>query len=262
MAKKTILIAICLLVGFATTMVIQRPQRLMAPLRQVPFLRAIVRPYAAPLETNESQMAIYGTKVRARISDHFKLAGCKYPPDHLTMVVIKDTKELMVYGAAKDKKYKYICTYPVLGASGVLGPKLREGDYQVPEGLYELTLEPNTPYHLALRLNYPNQMDRARALADGRDNPGSDILIHGNIGSVGCMAMGDPASEDLFVMAYDTKTKPLRLIIAPVDWRDGKVAPQDDLAPLWLPALYDEIKTELVKLPLRDPKNRRIIYVP
>jgi len=262
MVKKLLLAFGVLLAVLATTLINTKPQKLMAPLRQMPLLRAIVRPNAAPLQTNESQIAIYGSKVRARISDHFKLAKCKYPPDYLTMVVIKDTKELMVYAASKDQRYKYICTYPVLGASGELGPKLREGDYQVPEGLYELTLEPNTPYHLALRLNYPNQKDKERALADGRENPGSDILIHGNVGSVGCMAMGDPASEDLFVMAYDTKTKPVPLVIAPVDWRDGNEAPIDEFAPQWLPALYDEIRTALVKLPKVDTENRRVIHVP
>lgn len=262
MVKKLLLVFGVLLAVLATIVMIQKPQKLMAPLRQMPLLRAIVRPNAAPMQTNESQIATYGTKVRARISDHFKLAKGKYPPDYLTLVVIKDTKELMVYAAAKDHRYKYICTYPVLGASGELGPKLREGDYQVPEGMYELTLEPNTPYHLALRLNYPNAQDKERALADGRENPGSDILIHGNVGSVGCMAMGDPASEDLFVMAYDTKTKPIPLIIAPVDWRNGNEAPIDEFAPQWLPALYDEIRTTLVKLPKVDTQNRRVIHVP
>ena len=116
-----------------------------------------------------------------------------------------------MYASAADKKFKYICTYPIFGASGVLGPKLREGDYQVPEGLYQLALEPDTPYHVALRLNYPNASDLARAKADNRENPGSDILVHGTRGSIGCIAVGNPASEDLFILAYDTRDKHLPL---------------------------------------------------
>ena len=56
-----------------------------------------------------------------------------------------------------------ICVYPVLGASGVLGPKLKEGDRQVPEGVYRVPeLNPNSDFHLSLRLDYPNEFDRAQ----------------------------------------------------------------------------------------------------
>src|SRR5690606_33287906 len=94
--------------------------------------------------------------------------------------------------------------YPVLAASGQAGPKLREGDRQVPEGFYAIeSLHPNSRFHLALRVNYPNQSDRQRAAEDGRTNLGGDIMIHGSNASVGCLAMGDPAAEDLFVLVAD-----------------------------------------------------------
>jgi hypothetical protein len=36
---------------------------------------------------------------------------------------------------------------------------------------------------------------------DGRKNLGSNIMIHGKNCSVGCLAMGDEAAEELFVLA-------------------------------------------------------------
>ncbi|NJN46820.1 MAG: L,D-transpeptidase family protein [Candidatus Competibacteraceae bacterium] len=89
--------------------------------------------------------------------------------------------------------------YPVLAASGTLGPKLCEGDRQVPEGIYRIkSLNPNSAYHLSLELDYPNAFDLRQAERDGRNNPGSAICIHGKAVSVGCLAMGDTAIEELY----------------------------------------------------------------
>ena len=76
---------------------------------------------------------------------------------------------------------------PVLGMSGKLGPKLGEGDRQVPEGIHRVeSLNPNSLYHLALRVGYPNEEDRKHAAQEGRTNLGSDIMIHGKNSSIGC----------------------------------------------------------------------------
>lgn len=91
----------------------------------------------------------------------------------------------------------------MLAASGGPGPKLREGDLQVPEGVYRLTaFNPNSSYHLSLRVDYPNAEDRAaedRAVArsDRRTSLGGDIFIHGKAVSIGCLAIGDPGIEEL-----------------------------------------------------------------
>ncbi|MBR4615676.1 MAG: hypothetical protein IKO55_08730, partial [Kiritimatiellae bacterium] len=63
--------------------------------------------------------------------------------------------------------------YPMTAFSGSLGPKLREGDGQIPEGIYGIGyLNPNSSYYLSLKVTYPNASDRARAKADGRTNLG------------------------------------------------------------------------------------------
>lgn len=210
-------------------------------------LRSLFRPNVA------SQIAVYGAPARERLTSIFAARHIQYPPQKVAFIAIKASNELHVYCTEPaSEQFRYVCTYPILGASGHLGPKLREGDRQVPEGIYRLSLEPNTPYHLALRLNYPNETDIARARADGRENPGSDILIHGTTGSIGCLAMGDQASEDLFLLAHDASDKNTQLIIAPVDLRVQTAPPQQPTDPAWLPQLYSEIKNAMLPLPTRD----------
>jgi murein L,D-transpeptidase YafK len=138
----------------------------------------------------------------------------------------------------------------VHAASGALGPKLREGDEQVPEGVYRITgLNPNSQYHLSLRVDYPNAADRERARAEGRDDLGGDIMIHGRAVSVGCLAMGDSAAEELFVLAAETGLPKLRVILSPLDFRRRALPRSLVPARPWVPALYDEIRAELAKLP-------------
>jgi len=61
-----------------------------------------------------------------------------------------------------------IKSYPFTGFSGGLGPKLREGDGQIPEGVYAIEyLNPNSQFHLSVKLDYPNVFDKAKGRADG-----------------------------------------------------------------------------------------------
>ena len=86
--------------------------------------------------------------------------------------------------------------YPMTAFSGSLGPKLREGDGQIPEGIYGIEyLNPNASYYLSLKVTYPNASDRACAKADGRTNLGGDIMIHGKAVTIGCVPVGDDALE-------------------------------------------------------------------
>jgi murein L,D-transpeptidase YafK len=91
-------------------------------------------------------------------------------------------------------------TYPICNYSGDLGPKLREGDRQSPEGLYEVRqkqLHPTSRYHLAFNLGFPNAFDRA----NGRS--GSYLMVHGNCVSVGCYAMTNRGIEEIYALAED-----------------------------------------------------------
>ena len=103
--------------------------------------------------------------------------------------------------ASQNGNWRFIKQYSINGASGAPGPKLREGDRQVPEGLYRLIgRNPNSNYHLSMKLDYPNSYDLRHAKREGRSNPGSNIFIHGKSLSVGCLAMSGEAIEAFFVL--------------------------------------------------------------
>ena len=137
--------------------------------------------------------------------------------------------------------------YPMTARSGALGPKLREGDGQIPEGLYRVeSLNPNSLYHLSLRLDYPNDFDRARAAEDGRTALGGDIMVHGSDRSVGCIAVGDPAIEEIFCCAAAVGPSNVAVLIAPYDLRRGRQPSLEPAsAPPWYPALLASLRDSL-----------------
>lgn len=93
--------------------------------------------------------------------------------------------------------YNLFKSYPICTYSGYLGPKLREGDHQAPEGFYDITedrLWPGSQYHLAMNIGFPNEYD----VAHGRT--GSYLMIHGGCESEGCYAMTDKSIEEIYVL--------------------------------------------------------------
>jgi len=122
-----------------------------------------------------------------------------------------------------------------------LGPKLREGDRQVPEGIYQVSwLNPNSSYHLSLKLNYPNDFDLKWAKEESRSEPGTNIFIHGKAVSIGCLAMGDSAIEELFLLTDAVGKEQVRVIISPVDPR-LKTLTNNDTNKEWVGVLYQNI---------------------
>ena len=122
----------------------------------------------------------YGDSTQQALAPLFQKQGVSYPPDKLALVAFKDTNVLEVWAANAGRDFRLIMSKPIKAASGVLGPKLREGDRQVPEGIYKIIgFNPNSAYHLSMKLNYPNEFDLKQAEADGRDDPGTNIFIHG-----------------------------------------------------------------------------------
>jgi hypothetical protein len=204
--------------------------------------------------TVQDRLFEYGPAVERRLRVHFEAAGLRYPPREIAFLAFKDIRRLQVYGRESPRDaWRFVREYRVLGASGTLGPKIAEGDSQVPEGLYRVShLNPNSRYHLSLRLNYPNQFDREMAERDGRVNLGGDIMIHGKRWSDGCLAMGDETAEDLFVLAAITGESHVRVVISPTDFRDSTSRVPAILSP-WLRELYLQLRTELRQFPPRGP---------
>ncbi len=77
------------------------------------------------------------------------------------------------------KRGQVVRTYRIALGRGGLGPKMQSGDNRVPEGIYRITgRNPNSAYHLSLRISYPSPSQSQAARARGID-PGGDIMIHG-----------------------------------------------------------------------------------
>lgn len=202
--------------------------------------------------TVEQRLADLGSTARSKMQGAFNSIGMPYPPARVSLLIAKEERVLEIYVTANRQApdWKFLKTYRILGSSGTNGPKLAEGDMQVPEGIYKIeSLNPNSRFHLSLRVQYPNDDDRARAQVDGRTKLGSDIMIHGGSASVGCLAMGDPAIEELFVLAVDVGIKNIDVIIAP---RDLRVRNRDGLPtePTWIGQLYDEIEAAMKAFPV------------
>lgn len=139
----------------------------------------------------------------------------------LTLIYLKKEQRLEVWGNVKDNNV-FIIAYPQTAMSGTIGPKYKEGDKQIPEGIYRLThFNPNSLYHLSLGVNYPNKQDIEWAKQDGRpiENLGGDIMIHGKNVTIGCVPLGDTAIEELFYMVYKVGIHRTDIIMSPVDFR-------------------------------------------
>ena len=197
----------------------------------------------------------YGAVVRARLLPHFARVGVTYPPRAVALVGLKSERRVEVWVSGDGVKFQLLTNYPIRAASGGPGPKLREGDRQVPEGLYRIaSLNPNSLYHLSLRVNYPNDFDRRQAAGEGRTRLGGDIMIHGSDVSIGCLALGDAAAEDLFVLAAETGLKHVEVILAPVDFRVRALPADTKPLPAWAPELYAALKRALARLPVAASK--------
>jgi len=202
----------------------------------------------------DERLAEFGVQATARLAPYFAAARVPFPPAQVSFVAFKDARLLELYARAPAGPWRLARRYPILAASGVAGPKLREGDKQVPEGIYPVSLlNPNSRFHVSLRLGYPNPFDRQMALADGRVDLGGDIMIHGSDLSIGCLAMGDEAAEEFFTLAAAVGTDHLKVVISPTDLRINAMLPAEATLPAWTARLYTELATELAQYPVTAP---------
>ncbi len=200
----------------------------------VPVVRKVVGD-----RTTADVIEKYGAESRLRLGKYFGAAGIHYPPTSVTFLAVKDIAAMEVWAGHEDAPV-FIHSYPILGLSGGPGPKLREGDRQVPEGMYGITgFNPNSSFHLSMKLNYPNAFDLTQANAEDRNEPGTNIFIHGKSSSVGCLAMGDSAIEELFVLVHDIGASNVEVVISPSDPRQVHLSPSPDLS--WVGPLYATI---------------------
>lgn len=197
-------------------------------------------------EAMKIRMDVYGPKSQQVLQPYFTKANVPYPPKQIALLIFKNTKTLELWGREDaSESWRYIRRFKVMAASGGPGPKLQQGDRQVPEGIYRIIgLNPESHFDLSMQLDYPNAFDKNEAALSGRTNLGNDIFIHGKKLSVGCIALGDRAIEELFPLVYRTGIKNTIVIISPNDLR--KASPllvSED--PSWVPILYHQLTVAL-----------------
>ena len=125
----------------------------------------------------------------------------------------------------KNGIYQLLKTFRICRLSGKLVPKFKEGDYQVPEGFYQVyphQMQPNSNYHLAFNVGYPNAFDRSK------NRTGSYIMVHGSCASVGCVAMTNEYIEEIYSLAwaaFNNEQKFFRIDIFPYRMSSSKTQP-------------------------------------
>jgi murein L,D-transpeptidase YafK len=115
--------------------------------------------------------------------------------------LFKEEAELEVWKKNRGGEYALLKTYPICRWSGGLGPKIKEGDRQAPEGFYTITpgqMNPNSNYYLAFNTGYPNAFDRAH------NRTGSQLMVHGDCSSRGCYAMTDEQMVEIYALARES----------------------------------------------------------
>jgi murein L,D-transpeptidase YafK len=114
--------------------------------------------------------------------------------------IFKEESEFEVWKLKDDGRFYHFKTYPICNWSGELGPKFVQGDKQAPEGFYTIAktqMNPNSSFHLAYNMGYPNAFDRAHK------RTGDALMVHGKCKSAGCYAMTDALIEEIYALARE-----------------------------------------------------------
>ena len=181
---------------------------------------------------------IPGTPDLTRFAARMEEAGIKPGmPVHIRIYKLESEIELWVQ---KGERFEHFATYPICMWSGRLGPKLKEGDRQAPEGFYTVAkdaLNPNSIEHLSFNLGFPNVYDRSK------DRTGSFLMVHGGCASIGCYAVTDRVVDEIWAFvtgALDNgQTRiPVHAFPFRMTERNMRLRSGDKWAPFW-----DNLKT-------------------
>lgn len=149
------------------------------------------------IPAGKKRAAAAAANVRPVLEPELAAKGLRFG-DPVFIRAFKEERELELHVLNQTtKRFELFRTYPIAGTSGELGPKLAEGDGQVPEGFYFVppaAMNPASQFHLSFNIGYPNEYDRALR------RTGSSIMIHGNQVSIGCLAMTDEKIEEIYTL--------------------------------------------------------------
>ncbi len=250
---------------------------------------------------NEKTASFISQRIEKMVGEEMQqwteAAGLTYPPKRVLFRVFKLEGELEVWGANNNKEaMRLIQTFPVCAVDRFPGPKLQEGDYKTPEGFYQLSKlygssldfmwiklakeaideygEKNEGSSFKLWLNYPNSVDKKRTknvLGNGV-KPGSEICMHGNCVSSGCVSMKNRIYMTIFAFANYHKASygkpmihifPFRFSTALKDFYIDQYGIEDQqwIQPFWedLELGYQQFEKDKKWLKVKE-KNGRYVF--
>ena len=139
-----------------------------------------------------------------------------------------------------DDVYNHLIDYSFCANSGIIGPKRKRGDKQIPEGFYFIDrFNPVSNFHLSLGINYPNSSDR---ILGNKHNLGGDIFLHGGCATIGCVPITDDKIKTLYILAVEAKNHgqeriPVHIFpgkaIKAAQWTQLSLSKEEKLVTFW-----------------------------
>lgn len=193
------------------------------------------------MSTDEFQMGYpqMGERKRIDFNDNkdesssyisYDLESSKHPEPRKKVPYAYNMGRMEIWQAGPDGTYEIFRTFKICAYSGPLGPKTKRLDSTVPEGFYSISgFNPNSEFNLSLRIDYPNDVDRARNPGGDR---GGDIFIHGLCKSDGCLAMDDQI-ESIYFWTKKASERgqshiPVHIFPFPLTPRNMELVSEDD----------------------------------
>jgi murein L,D-transpeptidase YafK len=186
------------------------------------------------------------------VKNYFIAKKLTYQGFHLFIRAFKQEAKVEVWVKEKSTPtHTLLHTYDFCAMSGRFGPKRKEGDLQIPEGIYYINhFNPESNYHLSLGINYPNASDK---ILSDKHSPGSAIYIHGNCVTIGCIPITDDKIKELYILALEARNNGQEKIpvhIFPARLSDANLAALSRQLPehsaFWknLKTIYDDFVTK------------------
>lgn len=188
------------------------------------------------------------------VKQYFSEKNLSFEKFQLFLRGFKKEQVLEVWVKEKGKEeFVLLHTYEFCTTSGTLGPKRKEGDLQIPEGVYHINhFNPQSNFYLSLGLNYPNASDKILSHAT---KPGGSIYIHGNCVTIGCIPITDDRIKELYVLAVEAKNNgqekipvhvfPTKLDHGTVEKLNTEHSPDEKIQSFWknLEPIYQDFES-------------------
>lgn len=138
------------------------------------------------------------------VKKYFSEQGIDYPSGNIFIRIFKSEALLEIWTLKKKiNGYVRVKSYHICALSGKLGPKRKQGDLQIPEGIYYISdFNPVSNFYLSLKINYPNKSDR---ILGYKQSLGGDIYIHGDCVTIGCVPITDESIKEVYWMAVQAR---------------------------------------------------------